>query len=378
MSDIRPNNPIRVLQVLHVLDRGGAEAMIMNLYRNIDRSRIQFDFLVHSDKRGLYEDEIEALGGRIYRIQSFKGYNLLSYYRECLKFFKAHPEIKIVHGHLGSCAAYYLKAAKAFNIYTIAHSHSASRKITLYNLTYRLFAYPTRWVADKLFGCSTEAGILRYGRRAVNSIRYSNFNNAVDTTLFKFNQNQRDSLRQEFGFNKETLVFGTVGRITMQKNPLRIYSIFKQILSHEPNAVCLWVGTGEMENEIKGLIAQDQLEQKIIMTGVRSDIPAVLSALDCMIFPSLWEGLPVSVVESQMANLPCILSTTISRETEFSDLLLWKDLSDDDREWADDAICMAREYHNSREKYSFSPDKSGYDIVATAKNLTEFYEQHAK
>lgn len=378
MSDTKQDKPIRVLQVLHVLNRGGAEAMVMNLYRRVDRTRVQFDFLVHSTKRGLFEDEIESLGGRIFRIRPFKGYNIIPYYQDCVRFFKEHPEIRIVHGHLGSCAAYYLHAAKKCNIFTIAHSHSADSIRNFYDLSYKIFSYPTRWIADQLFGCSTEAGIERYGAKAVKSDKYRNFNNAVDTSIFRFNPELRNSLRKELGFNDNTLIIGTVGRVTPQKNPFRIYSIFKEIIRQDPNVFCLWVGTGEKEEDIRQLIVQDSLEHKIIMTGVRSDIPAVMSALDCMVFPSLWEGLPVSVIEAQMANMPCILSTTISKETQISELLSWTDLGQSDSVWASEAIHLAKEHRGGRDKYNFSPIETGYDIDATVSTLTQFYENHAK
>lgn len=377
MSDTKPDKPIRVLQVLHILDRGGAEAMVMNLYRRIDRTRVQFDFLVHTTHCGLYEDEIESLGGRIFRVQPFKGYNIFSYYQECLHFFNAHPEIKVVHGHLGSCAAYYLKAAKKYGIFTIAHSHSAGTIRDFYDLSYKIFSYPIRWIADQLFGCSTEAGETRYGKRFVGSSKYQNFNNAVDSARFRFNANARRIFRDEFAIADDTLLIGTVGRVTLQKNPLRIYSIFKAIIKNEPNAICIWVGTGEMEGQIKQLIAADSLGDKIIMTGVRSDIHAVMSALDCMVFPSLWEGLPVSVIESQMANLPCVISTNISRETQISSLLSWHNLTESDKEWANDAITLAKRHVESRDLYEFSPETSGYDINHTAEMLTNFYESHS-
>ena len=377
MEPLTQQRPIRVLQVLHILNRGGAEAMIMNLYRRIDRSRVQFDFLVHSQERGLFEEEIESMGGHIFRVSAFRGINLISYYHECLKFFKAHPEIKIVHGHLGSCAAYYLLAAKKCGMYTIAHSHSAGNIKNLYDLSYKIFSYPTRWIADQLLGCSTEAGIARYGAKATKSNKYLNFNNAVDPHLFRFNQNKRQALRNEFNITDNALLIGTVGRVTPQKNPLRIYSIFKEIVQQEPDAICLWVGTGEMENHIQKLILTDGLANRIIMTGVRSDIPTVMSALDCMIFPSLWEGLPVSVIESQMANLPCVLSTNISRETEISDLLSWHSLNESDSAWAMDSIRLASQYKGQRTHYNFIPADSGYDINKTAQALMQFYEHHA-
>lgn len=369
---------IRVLQVLHILNRGGAEAMIMNLYRMIDRTRVQFDFLVHSQVKGVFEDEITQLGGRIYRVQAFRGYNMVSYYNECKRFFKAHPEIKVVHGHLGSCAAYYLKAAKEQGMFTIAHSHSAGVICNFYDLLYSLFSFPTRYVADQLFGCSTEAGIARYGRKMVESAKYCNFNNAVDAGLFHFNEEQRRLVRHMLNVADDELLIGTVGRVTSPKNPKRIFELFRYLVFHNSNVKCLWVGTGEMESYYRDLIKAEGLEDRVIMTGVRSDIPGIMHALDCMLFPSLWEGLPVSVIESQAANLPTVLADTISKEVQISDLLCWHSLDEDDSVWAADVMRLAQVYCGCRSKYSFDMAITGYDINETVKWLMNFYEKNSK
>ena len=371
--------PIRVLQVLHILNRGGAEAMIMNLYRKVDRTRMQFDFLVHEPDKGLFEDEITQMGGHIFRVSAFKGYNALSYYRECKRLFRQHPEIKVVHGHLGSCAALYLKAAKECGMFTIAHSHSAgSGSFKIKSLVYDVFSYPTKYVAQQLFGCSTEAGLARYGRAAVGGPKYMNFNNAVDASAYLFNVDNRLVLRNELHISEDTLLIGTVGRVTPPKNPYRILSIFKQIVKDNDNLKCLWVGTGEMEPEIRSSIEKEGLQERIIMTGVRSDIPKVMSALDGMLFPSLWEGLPVSVIEAQAANLPVVLADTISRETQISDLLSWHSLAEDDSVWASDVIRLARKHRGNRTHYSFDMSTTGYDINETVKWLMDFYERKSK
>lgn len=369
--------PVRVLQVLHIMNRGGAEAMIMNLYRMVDRTRVQFDFLVHSQDRGVFEDEITQMGGHIYRVQPFKGYNVLSYYNECKRFFKLHPEIKVVHGHLGSCAAYYLKAAKECGKFTIAHSHSADKIRSVYDFVYNVFSYPTRYVADQLFGCSTEAGIGRYGKRIVKSKKYKNFNNAIDIGKFRFNDENRKTLRSELGLSENLTIIGHVGRLTTAKNPHKIFSVFKYIVEHYDNIICLWVGTGEFEDEIKKMITACELQDKIIMTGVRSDIFRVMSVIDCMLFPSIFEGLPVSVVEAQAANLPTVLANTISKETQISDLLCWHSLEDDDATWAVDVVRLAKEHQGCRNEYLFNMGKTGYDINETVKWLMDFYEKNS-
>lgn len=366
-------NPVRVLQVLHIMNRGGAEAMIMNLYRKVDRTKVQFDFLVHSQEQGAFEEEIREMGGRIFRVRPFKGYNVIQYYQECRALFKNHPEIKVVHGHLGSSAACYLKAAQEQGIFTIAHSHSAGDIRSLRDLAYFICSYPTRYIADQLFGCSTEAGIARYGEKKVKSVAYRNFNNAVDTRLFHFNEENRRAVRKELNIADDELLIGTVGRVTLQKNPKRIFKLFKRLVLDNKNVKSLWVGTGEMESYFRSLIQKEKLEDRIIMTGARADIPNVMHALDCMLFPSLWEGLPVSVIESQAANLPTVLADTISREVEISDLLHWHNLEEDDSVWTADCVRLATQYKGERDKYSFNMQATGYDIYTTVEWLQDFY-----
>lgn len=378
-NEVKPNStkPIRVLQVIGIMNRGGAENMIMNLYRRMDKTQIQFDFLVQSREPGQFDQEIKAMGGRIFSISKFKGMNPISYYRECVSFFKAHPEILVVHGHIGSSAALYLKAANAADCYTIAHSHSAGGIRNLHDFLYSIFSFPTRYTANQLLGCSTEAGRARFGKKAITKPNYKNFNNAVDLKLFYFNQEERDKIRKEFSVEEDDLLIGSVGRITRPKNPEGLYEMFQEIVASDKKVKCLWVGTGELEEQFRNRIKKDKLEDRIIMTGVRSDIPHVLQGLDCFLFPSLWEGAPVSVVEAQAAGLPCVLADTISREIEITPLIEWHSLEEDVSVWAGRCLELARQYKGKRTFFQDGVRDSGYDIEDTTKWLSEFYREAA-
>lgn len=376
---IKENEPIRVLQVIGAMDRGGAESMIMNLYRGIDKTKVQFDFLVHTKKEGRFDAEIKELGGRIFSISRFTGINSLAYYLECNKFFKEHPEHKIVHGHIGSCASLYLEAAKRNGKFTIAHSHSAMTSINnLHDLFYRFFSYPTRYIADQLFGCSTEAGIARYGKKMVKREKYSNFCNAIELKKYLYDSSLRKTVRHNLHFTDKDIVIVQVGRLTQQKNPAMIFSVFQEIVRINENAICLWVGTGPDEEEYRKKIADIGLSDKIIMTGVRSDIPDILQAADCFLFPSLWEGLPVSVIEAQAAGLPCVLSDTISREVEISNLVEWHGLVESPKVWADRCLQLAMTNRAVRKSPEQTIIDNGYDIDTTSKWLADFYINHSK
>jgi glycosyltransferase involved in cell wall biosynthesis len=372
------NEPIRVLHVVGAMNYGGVESMLMNLHRNIDHNRVQFDYLVRTNEKGKHDDEILLLGGNIYRIRPFDGLNIYSYYRECLSFFSQHPEIQVVHGHLGSSASLYLKAAKQSGAYTIAHSHNANIDHNFRNLAYSIYSYPTRFVADSLFACSTEAGCSRFGKRAVEGPKFYLFHNAIDLKAYQLEQEERRSVDEEFHFASDNILIGAVGRISMQKNPEFIFRIFKEAIEMNDKVRCIWIGTGDMENKCHALIESHHMADRIIMTGSRNDVPRLLKRMDCYIMPSLFEGLPVSAIEAQATGLPCLLSDAISKETEICDLVKWMSISESPQSWASRAIELAAENRLIRKNPNEEVVKAGYDIKSTSQWLSDFYVSHVK
>ena len=370
--------PIRVLEVFGRMNRGGAESMIMNLYRKMDKSCVQLDFMVHTEEHCQFDDEIEEMGGRIYRVPRFRVYNFFSYCRAWRRFFQTHPEYRVVHRHMGATAAIYLHEANRVGCYTIAHSHSSGNHLwTLSDFVYSFFSWPTRYVAKQLFGCSSEAGISRYGRKAATGLKYRNFPNAIDLKRFDYCISERNKYRKEFGIESNQLVVIHVGRVTSPKNPAMIFRVFKEIVRQDPQAKCYWVGTGELEDKYKRMIKEEHLEDHICMTGVRSDIPGLLMAADCFLFPSLWEGLPVSVIEAQATGIPCIISDTISREVAVSDLVEWHSLSESPELWAERCLVLANNSLLHRQSPTDAIRKAGYDIEDSVRWLTEFYMNHS-
>lgn len=365
--------PIRVLHVIGGMNRGGAENMIMNLYRSIDREQVQFDFLVHTDHQCAYDTEIKSLGGRIFSVPHFNGLNIRRYYNECCTFFAKHPEINVVHGHIGSCAALYLLAAKKYGCFTIAHSHNDMVKHSLRTLIYYMYSYPSRYIADALFGCSRAAGVSRFGRQAVCKKSYYDFHNAVDLEKFSFAEDKRGAARKLFGISSDELVIGTVARIEAQKNPEFLLSVFLEILDMCPSAKCLWVGGGRQEAFYRQKIVSAGMQDRIIMTGPRDDVPLILQGFDCFVLPSFYEGLPVSAIEAQAAGLECVLSDTITREARVSHLVSYESLESSARQWAELCLEKARCCHKSRTSPTDEIRAHGYDIVDTTKWLCDFY-----
>ncbi|MBQ8495105.1 MAG: glycosyltransferase [Clostridia bacterium] len=217
------SQPIRILHVIRLMNHGGVESMIMNLYRSIDRTKIQFDFVETSDIAGAYEEEILSLGGRVYHCPRYNGKNHFAYTRWWDRFFREHPhEHPIVHGHLGSTAAIYLSIAKKHGAFAIAHSHSAGEGSVLY----RVFSYPTRYIADHFFACSRDAGMARYGRQVgSDSGRCTILKNAVNTNRFLYDSARRERIRSQLSIPPDAPVINTLLRmdvppyVTVSANP---------------------------------------------------------------------------------------------------------------------------------------------------------------
>ena len=210
--------PIRVLHVLANTQLGGAESRIMDLYRHIDRTRVQFDFLVHSEQEGYFEKEIERLGGRIYRVPRFRLYNYFSYRRAHKRFFAQHHGFCAVQGHITSSAAVYLPVAKAAGVpVTIAHARSAGVDQGIKGKLTRLMRRNLSQKADYLFTCSELAGISVFGKKAVEEGRTVFIPNAIDCSAFAYNEEVRSGLRAELGLSGK-YVIGHVGRFHYAKN----------------------------------------------------------------------------------------------------------------------------------------------------------------
>lgn len=365
--------PIRILHVIGIMNRGGAETMIMNLYRNIDRSKVQFDFVVHANEIGSFDEEIINLGGKIFRCPKFNIKNLLNYKKWWIRFFQNDGQsYRVVHGHIGSTASIYLKVAKNLGKYTIAHSHSSGTDYSLKSFLYKLLSYNTRNIADYFFACSYAAGIERYGKKiADDEQKYKILNNAIDTSLFGFNENIRKEIRNQFGFTYNDLIIGHVGRFTSEKNHKFILNVFSKLLKNNNSSRLVLVGDGPLRNEIEKLTKELNVENKVIFTGVRKDINYIMQAFDVLLFPSIYEGLPVTLIEAQSTGLPCVISNKIPEDCILTNNLIHiVNLEDDISNWVDTILNVKNIKRYGRE---YEIKEAGFDIKATAKWLEEFY-----
>ena len=367
----------RVLHVIGAMDRGGAETTVMNLYRAIDRDVIQFDFLVHEERACDFDEEIGDLGGRIYRVPRFTGINVSRYARLCRGVFEDHPEHRVVHGHIGSSAAVYLREAKRAGKYAIAHSHAQFFLPGLPGLAFRVVSYPTRFVADYFFACSPEAGRDRFGRRVVEGDRFSVLNGGIDVDRYTCDDETRSEAKRALGVEGRP-VFGHVGRLASEKNHAFLLEVFARIVEELPEAVLLLAGRGPLESDVREKAYELGIEKSVRFLGVREDIPAVLKSLDVFLLPSTKEGLALAAVEAEAVGLPCLLSTGVPAIACATSRAVRLSLEAGPRAWADCALGW----------YRSLPDKgwsdcrnevraSGFDVQETAAWLTEFYHAAA-
>lgn len=361
--------PIRVLQVVTIMNRGGLETMLMNYYRKIDRSKIQFDFLTHRQEHGSYDDEIERLGGKVYRVSSIRPGNYKRYFKELDKFFKEHSEYKIIHSHINENSGLVLKKAKEFNIpCRIAHSHLSDLKID-YKFPFRVYGrLNLRGSANEYFACSKKAGTWLFENKVNDGKTIEVLKNAVDSNIFKFNKEKRNLKLKELGINSD-LIIGHVGRFNPQKNHNFVIDIFNEVHKRDKNSLLLLIGDGYLKSDIEKKVAKLNLTNSVKFMGNRSDIADLMQVMDIFLFPSLFEGLPVVLIEAQSAGLKCIVSDTITKETDISGNIKFLNLNASIDNWASSILSTNIQKKNIQEKII----KSGYDSSTNAKWLSDYY-----
>ena len=356
---------IRVLQVVTHMNRGGLETMIMNYYRNIDREKVQFDFLVHRQNSAAYDNEILSMGGKIYRLPVLNPFGL-GYRRELKNFFDNHPEYRIVHVHQDCMSSIILKEAKKHGVKTrIAHSHTTSQDK---NIRYILKLFYKQFIpkyATELMACSEAAGKWMFGKAYFHVI-----NNAIDTKLYMFDKKKQLKLRKSLKIAENEIVIGHVGRFSLPKNHKFLIEVFKEISNTVPAKLVL-VGGGPLQDNVKNMVDEFGIKEKVLFMGVRSDIPDLLQVMDVFVFPSHYEGLPVTMVEAQAAGWPCVISNKVPNECIITEgLVTIKELSDSARDWATHIIEESKiQKRDTQEEIK----QHGFDIAENAKWLEKFY-----
>lgn len=324
---------IRVLQCVNSMNRAGLETMLMNYYRNIDRTNVQFDFLTHRPNKGDYDDEILSMGGNVYYAPRLYPQNYRAYFKYMAEFFKEHPQYKIVHSHIDAMSYLPLLAAKKANVpIRIAHSHSTSIDKDFKYPLKKFFQLRMNSVVTERVACGDEAGRFLFGND-----KFLVVPNAVEASKFFFNPSIREEKRREIGISQEFVV-GHIGRFSYAKNHIFLINIFKKILKFDSSAILMLVGTGEKELEVKRYISELNINKHVRFLGNRNDVADLYQVMDAFVLPSLFEGVPLVGVEAQFSDLPCFFSDKVPTEVKFNEKCQFVSLHDSAEKWAEEIV----------------------------------------
>lgn len=353
----------RVLHVVTYMGRGGLETMIMNYYRHMDRSKIQFDFLVHRNFQADYDKEILELGGNIYRVPRLNPFST-EYSKALDSFFSEHP-YDIVHSHLDCLSAYPLKSAEKYGTSTrIAHAHNVNQD---YNLKYLLKLYAKRKIpkyATDFFACSADAGKWMFPGQKFQVIK-----NAIDVRKYMYHSETEQVMKSKLKI-RDKFVIGHIGRFAPQKNHAFLLNVFQCVADIDENAMLLLVGTGDGKEAIETKVAKLGLSNKVVFLGNREDVSEILQAFDVFVFPSRYEGFGLAAAEAQAAGVPCILSDRIPKECGLTENVEFLSLDMSPQVWAKHVV----RYKGRKKKNEFAAIcGAGYDIEDNVKQLEKFY-----
>ncbi|KRE97086.1 glycosyl transferase family 1 [Paenibacillus sp. Soil766] len=362
-------DPIRILHVVVNMNRGGAETLLMNLYRNIDRSKVQFDFL--TCKAGVFDAEIMEMGGKIHRIPYVTDIGHTRYIQALDQFFMTHPQYTIVHAHMDKMSGFVLRSAKKTGAsIRIAHSHGTRSEGGIVSKMYK-------WVAGNYIATNATHFLACTNKAAKwlftgNESKAIILKNGIETEKFLFSPEVREEVRQELNIPPNSIAVGHVGRFNSPKNHSFLIEIFGELNKYQSNTVLVLVGDGVLRSEIEKKVNALHLQDKVMFLGVRSDITRLLQAFDMFVFPSIHEGLPVTLVEAQGAGLPCLISDVITREVDMG-IHLVESLSLNDRQGWIDQMKRVISSKLPRQIPELSLSNKGYDIKNTAAWTEGFY-----
>ena len=364
---------MKTVNVLYInggpMNRGGIESFMMNYFRRINRERVQIDFVVHGYEKGAYDEEIEQRGGKIYHVPT-KSKHPLAYQKELEKIF-SNGRYSVVHSHADAMSCWILKIAKRCGIpIRIAHSHNTDH-LTTNKLKYFVNEVARRNItkyATHCFACSEAAGKWLFGSHDFKVIP-----NAIDLERFQYKKAVGDEMREKLGIPKDTVVLGHVGRFDTQKNHEFLIRVFKRISQQNKKIALMLIGEGWNQPQIKAMVQQEKLEEQVIFMGAHDDVNQLYNAMDCFVLPSLFEGLPVVLLEAQGNGLNCVVSDTITREVDLTNTVSFLPLDEEVWTSALSEIKVTPRHHTTK-----PIQNAGYDIRLAAKELENLYVELGK
>ncbi len=355
---------VRVLHIVPNMNAGGLETFIMNVYRNIDRNKFQFDFLEHYKEESFYDSEIQSLGGKIYHFSLRNDNNIFKYIIKLNKFFKDHREYKVVHCHMESIGFLVFMIAKLYGVkIRIGHAHTNSVNKNFKGYIKRFISLFFKYTTTINLACSYEAGKYLFKNKEFIVIP-----NGIDFEKFKFNQEQRLKLRNEYNL-KDKFVIGHVGRMDDAKNQLFLIDVFNDYQRYNSDSVLVLVGDGEYKDRILTKINELNIEDKVLLLGVRNDVNDLFSMFDVFAFPSKFEGLGICLIESQMNGLMTLTSKDIPQNTNISNYIKYLPL--EVNEW----VSVLKHISKRDDKIIYNKEMDKYNILNVVDTIKKIYKK---
>lgn len=358
---------IRVLQIIRQMNQGGAENFIMNVYRNIDREKVQFDFLVY--KKGVFDDEIRKMGGKVYYGKYITEIGQYSYCKKLKNSLQEHPEYNVVHSHLDQVSGIILEVAKMAGVKVrISHSHNTRNTNSLLGKIYKKYLQSKiNKNATVLMACGEEAAKWLFKEKANEAIIVPN---GIDLKRYKYDEDIRKQVRKELNIDENTIVCGHIGRFSKQKNHKFLLQIFKEYQEINKDSKLVLVGDGQLKAEIEKQVKDDNLQRNVMLLGNRTDSENIYQAFDLLLFPSLFEGMSLVTLEAQAEGLPILCSDTIDKKTDITRTMKFMSLQKSAKQWAEEIEKM-----NKKRKIENNTvlSKTDYNIDILAKKMEDRY-----
>lgn len=348
------SKPIRVLHVFAALDSGGVANFVMNTYRRIDRSKIQYDFALTAGEKSYMDDEAEALGARLFYFDQSK--SLTDNLKEVLT--KEGP-FTVVHSHVFFYSGLVLQTAKSCKIpVRIAHAHNAYTGDGT-SLPRKAYEFAMRTLIKKnatvMMGCSEKACNYVFGESSKKDSRVMVMPDGIDCERFSFNEETRKKVRKEYGL-EDKFVVGHVGHFNPAKNHEKILSVFKEVATQKENAMLFLVGDGELEQAVRDQVKALDLTDKVVFAGAHTDVENMYQAMDVFLFPSRYEGFGMAMIEAQTGGLNCLASDVVPTDTDLNGNSIYLPLTESDEVWCQKLLSLPERNPEPMENHPFHLD----------------------
>lgn len=362
--------PIKVAFIMGKMNSGGKKTLAMQYFLNFDPAEVEVHFICDADSYAIPEDEIRRYGGFVHMVAPYQ--NIVKNMGDMRELF-AREHFDVLHAYNSTMNLFPLKAAKQAGISvriseSLSMAHEREPK-TYLKLILRKFSkqYATHYVS-----CGEDCGRWQFGDALFDAGRVDVFKTAIDSVRNSFDEGLRARTRAELGVADDELLVGFVGRFVVQKNPMFMLETAKEFVALNPKVRLVLVGDGELRDEMLAYVNANDFSDHVLYLGLREDIAGFYQAMDCLLLPSLYEGLPVVGLEAQCAGLDVFFSTEITSEAAFCELGHFLPLADGAKRWAE-TISAVLEGHRDRTSRSKDCVNAGFDSRVEAKRLAMYY-----